>query len=168
MKHHLDLAVINYRESWLPICNFNYKTWFWQHVKTLEFYRALLTYHAETTSVSCTELIPKEALVSHGLLGAEPQAKTRPRDVENHELESLTSNSLLFWLPTLELHLSKCCQLGSSFRILLESASPEITIAFLFYKPRLFIIYFLQHSDLEECMNLTALFIAEHFFVIWE
>lgn len=58
----------------------------------------LCSHTTQATSVFCTELIPKEAIVSKELLGAEPQAKTRPQNMKDHELESLTINSLFIQL----------------------------------------------------------------------
>lgn len=164
MKCRLGWAVENWRQSQFPICDFNYKTWFWQHVKTPELSKALLTYHTHATSVFCTELLPKEATVSEELQGAESLAKTRPQDMEDHELESLTINPLFiqfFWL-------SKHYQLVPSSQILLESTSLEITIAFPFYKPISFFTFSFQHSDLEVSVSLTIHFIAQHFLLIWK
>lgn len=87
--------------------------------------------------------------------------------MKDHNLESLSISTAfiqLFWLFPLELHLSKCCQLESSSQILLKSNSPEGTIAFLFYKPRLFFSF-----NIRTWKNalVSTLFKAEHF-AIWE
>lgn len=154
MKCHLDL-------SWFPICDFNYETLFWQHVKTPELSKAQLTYHTRATSVLCTELIPKEAIASGELQGSNSLAKA------GH-------GSSWAWKPDhwLVVHtIVPIVSIRSSFlqmllaRDLLPDSSRihliKITTAFLFQKPR-FILFYFNSSIFLSSLTWKTMLVSQH------
>lgn len=139
MKCHLNLAVLSYRESRFPICDFNYKAWFWQHVITPELSYAMLSCYMQAMSIFYKEPIPKVVIVSEKLQGTEPQQKQAT--VHRRSLiRGLTikvfvySTILIASRRTLPVKMLPTGVLFPDFT--------RITIAFLVYKPR-FLFYFI-------------------------